>query len=337
MINQTESVNGIYILDQGAKDVIYGPETCRELEDRLHFYAPPQTRASIVDNLSLLADVEVIISGWGAPVMDEAFLEAAPNLRAVFYGAGSVRNFTTDAFWRRNILITSAYAANAVPVAEYTLGTILLSLKNFWKSANDTRTGEGWGDHTRQVPGGFRSTVGLVSCGMIARRTLELLRMFDLRRLVYCPFLTKTEATQLGVERCSLDEIFQRSDVVSLHTPDLPETRGLITGRHFAAMKRGATFINTARGAVVREAEMVETLRVRRDLTAVLDVCHPEPPARDSALLSLPNIVLTPHIAGSLGPECRRLGYYMVEELDRFLAGKPLQWQISEKQAAKLA
>ena len=327
----------IYILDPASLDVIYGPEERQEIERRVHLYAPPQSSESIRENLSLLEDAELIFSGWGAPAMDEAFLAAAPKLRVLFYGAGSVRPFITEAFWRREIALTSAYAANAVPVAEYVLGAILLSLKNFWQLAAGTRSGLGWGDHTRRVPGGFRSTVGLVSCGMIARKTLEMLRMFDLRRLVYCPFLTREEAQELGVERCSIEEIFQRADVVSLHTPDLPETRGLITGRHLASMKSGATFINTARGAVVRELEMIDTLRNRPDLTAILDVCHPEPPALDSPLLSLPNVVLTPHIAGSLGPECRRLGSYMVDELHRYLAGVPLRWQIDEKLAAKLA
>ncbi len=173
--------------------------------------------------------------------------------------------------------------------------------------------------------------------GMVARRTLELLRPFDLRRLVCCPYLTEEEAERLNVERCNLTEVFRRADVVSLHTPDLPQTRGMIRGEHFASMKRGATFINTARGAIVRESEMVEVLRVRPDLTAVLDVTHPEPPAPDSPLLRLPNVVLTPHIAGSMGSELHRLGHYMVGELRRFLAGEPLRWQIVRETAAMLA
>ena len=102
-------------------------------------------------------------------------------------------------------------------------------------------------------------------------------------------------------------------------------------------MKPNATFINTARGAVVREAEMIETLRHRPDLQAVLDVCDPEPPAPDSPLLTLPNVVLTPHIAGSMGTECRRLGRCMVDEVRRYLAGEPLHWQITEADAARLA
>jgi phosphoglycerate dehydrogenase-like enzyme len=269
--------------------------------------------------------------------MDEAFLEAAPKLRAVFYGAGSIRRIATNAFWERDILITSAYAANAVPVAEYTLGTILLSLKHFWRFAGLAKRGQGWGDHTRPVTGGYRATVGLISFGMIARKIAELLRAFDVDVLVYCPFLSESAAQERGVRRCALEEIFRCADVISLHTPELPETLGMITGELLASMKPGATFINTARGAVVRENEMIAVLTRRPDLTAVLDVTDPEPPAPDSPLLTLSNVVLTPHIAGSMGREIQRLGRYMVEELQRYLAGEPLRWRITRELAEKLA
>jgi phosphoglycerate dehydrogenase-like enzyme len=135
----------------------------------------------------------------------------------------------------------------------------------------------------------------------------------------------------------SLERIFAQADVVSLHTPNLPSTRGMITGAHFSAMKSGASFINTARGAVVRETEMLQVLARRPDLTAVLDVTDPEPPVPGSALYSLPNVILTPHIAGSLQGECRRMGRYMLEELQRYLAGEPLRWTITREQAARLA
>ena len=111
----------------------------------------------------------------------------------------------------------------------------------------------------------------------------------------------------------------------------------MITGRHLAMMKEGATFINTARGAVVREKEMIEVLTQRPDLTAVLDVTDPEPPELDSPLTKLPNVILTPHIAGSAGPECQRLGYYMLQEFQRYLAGEPLKFGITKEAAAKLA
>jgi phosphoglycerate dehydrogenase-like enzyme len=115
------------------------------------------------------------------------------------------------------------------------------------------------------------------------------------------------------------------------------ETEGMITGEHLAMMKPNATFINTARGAVVREDEMIEVLQQRPDLFAILDVTYPEPPEPGSPLYTLPNVVLTPHIAGSLDNECRRMGKYAVTELRRYLNGEPPLWGITREQAAKLA
>ena len=327
----------IFILDAASLDIVYGPDEQGDLGSLLDFCAVPQTRESIADNLPLLAQAEVLLTSWGAPRLDEAFLAAAPNLRAVFHAAGSIRSFATPASWRRGIVVTCAAHCNAEPVADYTLATILLGLRSFWQFAAGTRRGLGWGDHTRAIAGGYQSTVGLISCGVIARKVLTRLASHDVKCLVYDPFLNGNDAADLGVELCSLEELFARADVVSLHTPELPETRGLITGKLLASMKPNATFINTARGAVVREAEMIETLRHRPDLQAVLDVCDPEPPAPDSPLLTLPNVVLTPHIAGSMGRECRRLGRCMVDEVRRYLAGEPLHWQITEADAARLA
>jgi phosphoglycerate dehydrogenase-like enzyme len=111
----------------------------------------------------------------------------------------------------------------------------------------------------------------------------------------------------------------------------------MITGVHLAAMKPGATFISTARGVVVREAEMIAVLQQRPDLYAVLDVTSPEPPEPGSALYTLPNAILTPHIAGSLDAECRRMGQYMVEELRHYIAGESLKWAITRKRAKVMA
>lgn len=283
-----------------------------------------------------LAEVELLFSGWGAPMLDAAFLERAPRLRAVFYGAGSVRGIVSDAMWERGIRITSAYVTNAVPVAEYTLATILLSLKHFWRFAHGVRHDGRYPPRWR-VPGNYHSTVGLVSLGMIGRLVRERLRPFDLRVIAYDPFCSAAEATRLGVELRSLEAVFAEADVVSLHTPWIPETVGMVTGAHLASMKEGATFINTARGAVVRETEMIGVIQQRPDLQFVLDVTHPEPPVPGSALYALPNVVLTPHIAGSMAGECQRMGRFMVDELKRYLAGEPLQGEITREKAARMA
>lgn len=327
---------GLIILDTQAFELIYGAEFKAEIAHRVELLAEPLTKQEALALPELLAQVEVIFSGWGAPKMDAAFLAAVPNLKAFFYGAGSIRHFTTDEFWARKITITSAYAMNAVPVAEYTLATILLSLKNFWKQAFQTKALGRFPDRAR-CAGGYGSKVGLISLGMIGRLVRDRLRPFDLEVLAYDPFVTPEQATVLGIEMVSLDEIFKQCDVGSLHTPWLKETEGMIQGRHFEMMKPHASFLNTARGAVVNEPEMIEVLKRRTDITALLDVTYPEPPVKDSPLWTLPNVFLTPHIAGSQDRECRRMGHQTIDEYDRWSRGENLKWAISKEKAALLA
>jgi phosphoglycerate dehydrogenase-like enzyme len=329
-------LKGLYLLNTDAYDKIYGVSERDSIANLVDIYAPQQTVISVKNDPSILADADVIFSGWGMIKLDEVILEAAPNLKAVFYGSGSVRGFVTEQAWDRGVVITSAYAANAVPVVEYTLAQILFSLKRGWYYVYTIKENGMYPEMT-PVPGGYGSTVGIISLGMIGRMVVERLRTYDLNVLAYDPFVTPSQGNELGVRMCSLEEVFTNADVVSLHTPWLPETVGMITGQHLTSMKTGTTFINTARGAIVREQEMIEVLQLRPDLYAVLDVTYPEPPEPGSLLYTLPNVVLTPHIAGSLFNECQRMGYYMVEELKRYINDMPLKWSISREQAKLLA
>ncbi|MDQ1301918.1 MAG: D-3-phosphoglycerate dehydrogenase, partial [Chloroflexota bacterium] len=274
-------------------------------------------------------------SGWGCPTLDKELLDAAPNLKIVFYGAGSIRAFTPDEFWARGITICSAWGANAVPVSEYALAAILFGLKSVWQNAAAVRQARSF--QRQPSAGAYGSTVGLVSLGMVGRLVMNRLKTFEVTVIAYDPFVTAEQGAALGVELVGLDDIFRRGDVVSVHTPWLPETVGLITGAHIASMKPYATFVNTSRGAVIREGEMIEALAARPDLWAVLDVTYPEPPPADSPLYTLPNVLLTPHIAGSVGEECHRQARYMIEELERYLAGQPLKWAVSKERAAIMA
>lgn len=328
---------GIFILDTHAHELIYGEALHAEIARRVDLVPGVHTKQSIAQRLELLADVEVIFSGWGAPVMDAAFLAAAPKLRAVFYGAGSIKAITPEPFWARDIVVTSAYAMNAIPVAEFTLASILLSLKRVWHYALETKRRGAFPPMGVKPPGAYGSKVGLISYGMIARLVRERLKPFDLEVWVYDPFLKPSQAAEANVKLASLDKIFTQCDVVSLHTPWLKETEGMIRGHHFELMKPGATFLNTARGAIVNEPEMIDVLTRRPEVTAFLDVTWPEPPVADSPLYKLPNVVLTPHIAGSQEAECRRMGQLMIDEFDLWSKGEPLKWAISKEKAAILA
>ncbi len=337
----SKTLKGLYVLDPTKFEAIYGPDEQAKIARHVDIYAPVQSGKIMEENPQLLADCEVIFSGWGMAKADAAFLAAAPKLKVIFYGAGSIKGFTTDEFWERDILVSSAYGANSVPVSEYAFSQIIFCLKRGYEFARMMREGKGkiWWSVREQVQlaGAFGSTVGIISLGMIGRRVCGLLKNLDVNVLAYDPFATPADAKKLGVELVGLDEIFKRSDVVSLHTPWLKETEGLITGAHLASMKPSASFINTSRGAVVREQEMIEVLQRRSDIQAVIDVTWPEPPVDESPLFTLPNVVVTPHVSGPVGPEIRRQGKYMVSELKRYVKGLPLEWAVDKKKAATLA
>lgn len=324
----------IYVLDDHAYEGIYSElerTAIRKLVDVPH---PQYTSSSIRNNLGALSDIDYIISGWGSPILDDEILKAAPNLKAVFYGAGSIRRIVTPEFWAANIAITSASAANAIPVSEYTLSQILFSLKLGWQHTHNRSQGQ---MDILPIPGAFRSTIGLISMGVIAKRVRILLRNFEIKVLAYDPYMSEKEAQKWDVERVSLEELFQRSSVVSLHSPDLDETKGMIRKEHFEKMLPYATFLNTARSATVNHSDLCDVLEKRPDLWAVLDVTEDASEEERQRLVKPPNVSLTPHIAGSLGPETRRMGQLMLEEIFRFVHGKPLEFQINEAQAKTMA
>jgi phosphoglycerate dehydrogenase-like enzyme len=327
----------LFALDPEALDLVYGPEDRRALDGLVEISDLVLTPDNWRAHKDKLGEVDFIFSGWKSLKYDQEFLAAASKLKAVFYAAGSIRYCVSDAFWNRDIAITSAYEANAVPVAEYTVATAILALKQFWRRASLARLGQGWGDHTRPIPGSFRATIGLVSFGMIARKVAELLAAYDVDVVVSCPFLTESEALLHNVRRASLEEIFRIADVVSIHTPVLPATIGMIDGRLVSVMKSDAALINTSRGVILDQPSVIAALRARPDLTAILDVTDPEPPQADDPLFTLPNVIVTPHIAGSHGRECERMGSYMVEEFRRYLAGQPLRWRVTREMTDRMA
>jgi phosphoglycerate dehydrogenase-like enzyme len=330
----------IFALDAPVFDLVYGGENLRRLQSLVDVSVPSFSRQEIMERPELLHDVELLFSSWGAPRLDQIFLDAVPRLRAVFHAAGTVKPLVTDEFWDRKVMLANAASANAIPVAEFTLAQIILSLKRTWWYIREIERTTMYPDrhsHVAYGPGAYGSVVGIVSLGRIGGLVREKLRMLDVKVIAHDPLLTPERARELDVEAVSLDELFCRSDVVTVHTPLLTETEGLITGKHFAAMKHNATFINTARGFVVNEKEMIEVLIERQDLFALLDVARTEPPIKNSPLYCLPNVVLTPHIAGSLHDECRRLGHFIVEETERFLSGRPLYWPVTREQIANEA
>jgi len=311
--------------------------------ERLHGIATPlqlEPLARLDDPAhdALLRDCEVFLTGWGCPPLDAAALERAPRLKALFHSAGTVRPFVTDACWSRGLVISSAATANAIPVAEYTLAAILFANKGVFalqRRYGQERQMRLWG---REMPhmGNLHKRVGLVGASRVGLRVIELLRPFDLEVRVSDPFLSETQAAALGVECVELDGLLSWADVVSLHAPLLQSTRGLIDSRRLSLLCDGATLINTARGGIV-DGEALERELVSGRISAVLDTTEPEQLPADSPLYELPNVFLTPHVAGALGVETERLVEHALDELERYARGEPLQHAITREELERMA
>jgi phosphoglycerate dehydrogenase-like enzyme len=313
--------------------------------ERLAAAAEVDTSKLITDfGVQRPAGAEVLLTGWGAPRVDAAALEMMPELTAIVHAAGSVKSVVAPEVFARGIAVSSAADANAIPVAEFTFAAIIFAAKRVtrlaaqYRASRDSRR-DTWG--TWDLPEGFTLgtngiTVGVVGASRVGRRVIKMLRGLDVTTLVADPYLTADAARDLGAARATLDDLIAASDIVTLHAPDLPETRGMISGERLASMRDGAVLINTARGALV-DTEALTAELVSGRLDAVLDVTDPEPLPASSLLHGLPNVLLTPHIAGAAGNEVRRLGEAAVAEIERLAAGLPFRHPVTAEDLGRIA
>ena len=318
-------------------DYVYGPAQQAALK-RLtgldgHVYTLDEARGS-----EEARGAEVIFSTWGMPEVEYAEIpEVFPALRAVFYAAGSVQGFA-EPFIRRGIAVFSAWQANAVPVAEYTLAQIILAAKGYFRVQALCRASRADAAALcRNYPGMFDIKVGLLGLGAVGGAVARLLRGFECEVYAYDPFASDEKLTALGARRADMQQIFAECDVISNHLANLPETRGIIKREHIFAMKEYATFINTGRGPQLDEGDLLDKLRECPGVTALLDVLSDEENSDTNPLNALPNCFITPHIAGSMGNEVRRMAQYMVEEYERWVSGGELRWQVSAQMLATMA
>lgn len=316
-----------------AGDVVARLRALVSLDEKIY------TKEDVTAAPAAFADVEIILSTWGMPTFAEEEIAACfPRLKCVFYAAGTVQAFARP-FLARGVKVFSAWAANAVPVAEYTVAQILLANKGFFAQTRllQAQRLEDAKARMARTCGNYGARVGLVGCGMIGSMVAERLKAYRLDVAAYDPFLTEERAAALGVTRVEPEELFSTCSVVSNHLANNEQTKGMINGKLLEKLVPYATFLNTGRGAQVVEDDLVGVLAARPDLTAVLDVTHPEPPVPNHPFYSLPNCFLTPHIAGSLGDEVVRMAEYMAQELSAYLAGEPTKYEVSEKMLETMA
>ena len=288
-------------------------------------------------NPSGYSDVEFIFSTWGMPQFSEEEIRRYfPNLKAVFYAAGSVAAFARP-FFHCNVRIFSAWAANAIPVAEFTAAQIILANKGYFQMAGRYRKGVREAvDYAESFPGNYGTRVGIIGLGMISTHVIRLLNACQLELYVYSLHLTEADAKRMGVHKAELDEIFETCQTISNHLANKPETVGCLNGRLFSRMKPNATLINTGRGAQVDMEALKQAMREEPGRTALLDVTDPEPVDAEDDVWEIPNIFLTPHRAGSMTAEVRRMGQYMMEAYEAFSDGTPA-WEVKEEMLDTMA
>lgn len=318
---------------------VYTPENVEWLKKNAGLLDGIYTKEKLAASPEILRDVKYVFSTWGMPVLtEEEIRRYLPKLEAVFYGAGSVQAFARP-FLQCGVKVFSAWAANGVPVAEYTAAQIILANKGFFKVLNVGSREAYAAAKTRfqAYPGNYGAKIGIIGAGMIGKMVIKKLQENKLSVLVYDPFLSDEKAEAMGVEKTSLSRVFAECQVVSNHLANNEQTRGMLHYELFASMLSNATFLNTGRGAQVVEEDLVKVLRERPDITAILDVTYPEPPVEGHPFYELDNCILTPHMAGSNGDEVHRMADYMVEEFRLLTDGKPVHYEVTKEMLETMA
>lgn len=279
----------------------FDSETVKFLENVCETVYNPYDRHLTVDEAAeMVGDSDVYVTGWGSPCLERKILDKAPNIKLLTHVGGSVYGYVSPEMWDRGIRVIAGNALMAESVAEGTLAYILSAYRDIPRFSSNVKNGT-WrfngGDPWKNK--GLRGkTVGVISYGMVAKNLVRILQGFAVNLLVYdIRPIPDEDKIKYGITQVTLNEIFEKSDIVSLHTPLNEQTYHMIEKKHFDLMKDGALFVNTARGAVVDEAAMIEVLNSGR-ICAALDVYENEPLSVGHPLLSVPNTLLMPHMAG---------------------------------------
>ena len=318
----------VSLLNKEATERIFSQESLKQLSQMGELVVnedinvnPDTQRAK-----ELIKGANVVITSWGSPKLDGEILSAAPNLELVIHAAGSVKGIVSKELWERGIRVTSSAPVLGKGVAETTLGLTIVSLKYIWKLSENLRNG-GWGEEKNKIKEIYDVTIGVIGAGYVGRHYMKLLQNFEVEVLLYDPYVSEEEAKQMGARKVELEELLRTSDVVSIHAPSIPETNKMINKETLKLMKDDAILINTARGSIIDEEALEEELKKGR-LFACLDVTDPEPPREDHPLRKLPNVIMTPHIAGLANTGLKRIGKFVVSELTKYLNGEQMEGEV---------
>jgi phosphoglycerate dehydrogenase-like enzyme len=326
------------LIPKATRKKVLSPEALEDLASFARVRLPNGSSLTTDDLAPMLNDAVACITGWGTPPLSANLLTDKPNVGLVAHTAGSIRNLVPVDLMESGLRVSHAAAIIADAVAEFVISEALLGLRPLHEIDLGMRAGEEWKPLRERTMGRLLGacTVGIVGAGYVGRKVIHLIQAFGARMLVYDPLLSPKTATELGALPQSLDELLAESDVVSLHAPVLPETRGMIGAAQLARLRDGALFINTARAALVEEDALVSELQSGR-ISAALDVFATEPLPPDSPFRVLPNVILSPHAAGHTTDTYLRQGQAMVEDVRRYLCGEPLVFEVSAQMLPTMA
>lgn len=299
------------------------------------------TKEDILSNPNQFKNTLYIFSTWFMPTFSEDEInENLPSLKAIFYAAGTVKYFATP-FFNKGVRIFSAASANAIPVAEFVTAQILLANKGYFQ-AQKTYKKPFWRfsfhkarRYSYQKKGNYNAKVGIIGCGTIGTKVVNLLKPYKLEVDVYDPYISDEKIKILEIKRANLESIFKTCDVISNHLPNISQTKSLIDKKLLFSMKKNVTFINTGRGEQIDEKELAKFMSKNPYACALLDVTTKEPVRPWSRLLRLKNVFLTPHIAGSLSNENNRMIEYMINAYFNTIVGSKDLCEVTKEEIQK--
>ena len=314
----------------------FRPETFAYLEERFEVVYSPLTRWLKAEEIAeYAADADAIMIGWGHPMMRAKDLENT-SIKLIVHTGSSVADYVTDDVYEAGIRVISGSELYAESVAEGAFAYMLAGLRRLPEYMGQVRNG-GWtlpGEDMSQ--GILDQYVGIIGMGVIAKSLIKMLKPFRVKLKLYSGYpIDEAYLKENDAVQASLEEIFSTCRVISVHSALNDRTKGMIGKEHFDLLQDGAIFVNTARGAIIREDEMIEALKENR-FRAVLDVFCQEPLAQDSPLRCLENVYCMPHMGGPTADRCPNITLRLADDMERFANGDALHYEITGDYAKRM-
>ena len=285
-----------------------------------------------------LKDIDFALTGWGTPSFGDGVLDGNDRFKMIAHVGGSVADYVDNTVYEKGVKVCSGNFYYAESVAEGVAAYIMSALRSIPDHVQNMRNGQ-WKDPVLldTSEGLLDQEIGIISCGAISKCVMQLLQPFRCKFKVASNYAVDPEfLASVNAKQVPLEEVLKTCHIISLHSALNDKTRGSIGREHFEMMQENAIFINTARGAVIREEEMIEVLKERPKMKAVLDVFCQEPPAVDNPLRTLPNVYCIPHMGGPTTDRRKYIGMAMAEEIVHFTKGEPLVHEIAPDVASRM-